>query len=91
MNVENNKFLNKEKSVEESMQDNIVGNTLEHNFSKEKSILFLGAVLIIAVIIISYAKDNFLSNYFKTNNDLSSNTIESGGYLETYDPIKNAN
>ncbi len=71
--------------------ENIENNTLESNFSKEKSILFLFVVIVVAIIGISYVKDNFLNNYFKKSNPLAINTEQSGGYLETYDPIKNSN
>lgn len=82
-------FQDKDANV--GVGENIENNTLESNFSKEKSVLFLFVVIVVAIIGISYVKDNFLNNYFKKSNPLAINTEQSGGYLETYDPIKNSN
>lgn len=78
-----------DKDANVAAYDNVENNTLDNNFSKEKSILFLLVIVVIGVIIVSYVKDSFLNNYFKNSNP---STLSAGsGYLETYDPIKNAN
>lgn len=81
-------FQDKDANV--GVGENIENNTLESNFSKEKSILFLFAVIVVAIIGISYVKDNFLNNYFKGSNRVAVNVEQNGGYLETYDPIRDA-
>lgn len=78
-----------DKDANVGVGDNVENNTLDNNFSKEKSILFLLVIIVVSVIILSYVKDSFLNNYFKNSNP---STFSVGsGYLETYDPIKNAN
>jgi hypothetical protein len=87
----NRELYFKDKDANIGVSENVENNTLDSNFSKEKSVLFLFVFIIIAIIGIVYVKDKFLSNYFKNSNPLSVSTEQGGGYLETYDPIRNSN
>lgn len=80
----------KDKDANVGVGENIENNTLESNFSKEKSVLFLFVIIVAGIVGISYFKDNFLNNYFKNSNPASLTSEQGGGYLETYDPIRSS-